>query len=416
MLFAVLCGSGFPDGRARLRTGLQAEKQTAVPGAQVASAARGEEPASPDTIDRARFAGAIEDLCGKMPAGRALEYAQWIEESAYLRREDPFLLAALVHRMSRCDASGGSAAGIGLTGIQPSMYEDNVRGRVLTYAVRVGSVFVTRQNILSRMLTEATLRTPEANIEWAAALLAMWHEQHEAIDERYEQHAHRHYVSHFVWGDRVQNERAEEGILTDRRRLLLHYGVELPQPTELFRGVQWGSPLEGSPRMVSSVPGASRDAGLRSHRGVDVIALRDEPVFAMADGPVFFAGVDLPGRGSARSMRVSLRRMGHGGRFVCIEHAPAAAEDEAYLRSCYMHLEKVFVQTGELVTRGQLIGTVGRTGMKRSAPHLHLEIKSDKRLYDARDVVPGILVGEPAPEPRPRRRVRARAMPVFAGK
>ena len=53
------------------------------------------------------------------------------------------------------------------------------------------------------------------------------------------------------------------------------------------------------PRVISSKPGADRDRGLRMHRGVDVDAAMHEPVLAMADGVVSFAGVDLPGRGSA---------------------------------------------------------------------------------------------------------------------
>jgi len=88
---------------------------------------------------------------------------------------------------------------------------------------------------------------------------------------------------------------------------------------------------------------------------------------------------------------------------VCIDHEGALPE-ETYLRSCYMHLEQLRVRTGDVVKRGTVVGTVGRTGMKRSAPHLHLEVKSDRKLYDARDVVPGILIGEPPPEPKRRKR------------
>ena len=88
---------------------------------------------------------------------------------------------------------------------------------------------------------------------------------------------------------------------------------------------------------------------------------------------------------------------------MCIDHAGALLPEETYLRSCYMHLESVKVRAGDAVQRGMVIGSVGRTGMKSSAPHLHLEVKSDRRLYDARDVVPGILLGEPPPEPKRRR-------------
>jgi murein DD-endopeptidase MepM/ murein hydrolase activator NlpD len=139
----------------------------------------------------------------------------------------------------------------------------------------------------------------------------------------------------------------------------------------------------------------------------------------MADGKVFFSGVDMPGRGatalSPTAMRsIPKRQMGAGGRFVCIDHA-GALPGELYLRSCYMHLEQVYVSTGDVVQRGTPLGTVGRTGMKSSAPHLHLEIKSDRHLYDARDVVPTILLGEPPPEPKVPRRPQPPPAAPFGG-
>jgi murein DD-endopeptidase MepM/ murein hydrolase activator NlpD len=245
----------------------------------------------------------------------------------------------------------------------------------------------------------------------------MWREQHARIDQEFPQEAHRHYLSHFVWGDRVRSARAEDRIFTDRRRLLLHYGVQLPVVTRQFHGVPFGPPLEGYPRVVSSRPGADRDDGMRKHRGVDVEAVLGEPVLAMADGTVSFSGVDLPGMANSAGMppsmikRVPRKKLGHGGRYVCIQHIEALG-DELWLRSCYMHLEDVFVHSGQRVTRGQVIGSVGRTGMVTSAPHLHLEVKSDKRLYDARDVITDLLLGDPPADVKRRRRRRAPEPPA----
>ena len=70
-----------------------------------------------------------------------------------------------------------------------------------------------------------------------------------------------------------------------------------------------------------------------------------------------------------------------------------------------MHMETVEVAAGDNVTMGQRLGSVGRTGMMRSSPHLHLEIKSDKRRYDAREFVPNILIGEPPHERGKRKRL-----------
>jgi len=446
------------------------------------------EPESPKNLDLARFARALRAVCSKLPPARAEQYARWVDESARSHGEDPFLLAALMSRASRCTGDAEEVQGIGLTGIQPEMYRANVQGRTLEYVVQVKSEWVVRTKQLPKPLTAATLQLPQANLEWAAALLQMWREQHDAIDAQFDQAAHRHYVSHFLWGDRVQSARAEDHVFTDRRRLLQHYGASaMSFATREFQGVEWGAPLEGSPRMVSSKPGADRDRGLRMHRGVDVEAAMGEPVLAMADGRVSFAGVDLPGRGTAVDLapehigRIPVREMGAGGRYVCITHLPseapipktsafspdppvtavprapdhpshpAASEDHeatedvdstvdsttapsgathastrrrasplaapsaSNLVSCYMHLDTTRVHSGQVVKRGEIIGTVGRTGCKESPAHLHLELKSERELYDARDVLSGILIGDPPwrsryEERRARRRARAEGL------
>jgi len=89
--------------------------------------------------------------------------------------------------------------------------------------------------------------------------------------------------------------------------------------------------------------------------------------------------------------------LGAGGRYVCILHHPAGEGEDTphWLRSCYMHLEDVEVRHGQEVRRGERIGTVGRTGMRRSAPHLHLELHGPDGLMDASEVLAGFLIGHP---------------------
>ena len=60
----------------------------------------------------------------------------------------------------------------------------------------------------------------EPNIYFASALLAMWRDQHETLDEEFTQESHRHWVSHFVWGDAVRSDWEEDRLFADRRRLL----------------------------------------------------------------------------------------------------------------------------------------------------------------------------------------------------
>jgi lipoprotein NlpD len=153
--------------------------------------------------------------------------------------------------------------------------------------------------------------------------------------------------------------------------------------------------------VVSSGIGSERDGGERSHRGIDLESLPGEPVRALADGRVIFAGVDLPGRQSNRQMSpdeydsVPRRELGRGGRYVCILHATDG--DEGPLRSCYMHLETVEVEHNQDVRRGDRLGTVGRTGMESSAAHLHLELHTPTRVLDPAQILHPIVIGDPNP-------------------
>jgi murein DD-endopeptidase MepM/ murein hydrolase activator NlpD len=141
------------------------------------------------------------------------------------------------------------------------------------------------------------------------------------------------------------------------------------------------SPLEGGIRLGTSGPGADRDGGGREHRGLDVDATVGEPVRAVADGVVQFAGVDLPGQVPARPLlprqlhRFRTRAMGPGGFFVRVTHADG-------IRSGYFHLTSFRVVAGQTVRAGEIIGTVGRSGIKASGSHLHFEVHKDGELQD----------------------------------
>lgn len=373
-----------------------------------------DEPDTPSAIDPVRFREALRAICGWMPPERAEGYAGWLLAYAHEFEVDPFLLAALVYREGRCrsDAENGDrGSGLGLTLIHREMYADNLRRGVLRFRVRVNDRWEERERQVDRFpFAGPRLLQPEPNLYFAAALLALWRDQHETVDASFEQAPHRHYVSHWVWGDRVRSDRDEDEILTDRRRLLEYYGAPTRARSIVWQGITFGCPLDGCPRVISSWIGSERDDGARRHRGVDVEALPSEPVRAVADGMVVFAGVDLPGGQNhvqlstpAEYERYARDRLGAGGRYVCIRHEREG--DLPSVRSCYMHLEEVHVRYGQALRRGDQVGTVGRTGMQESAAHLHLELATDQ-LEDPSEILYGLLLGHRDADPLPPRRHR----------
>ena len=405
VLALLAMGQERPPWRARRRAGIPPPNRIAD--ARVHIADWPDEPESPASIDPARFARALRTICGGGPMERAERWTGYLLESAATFEVDPFLLGALVYRESRCrsDAEGGErGAGLGLTLIQREMYAENLRRGELRFAVRRDDRLEEQARTVDRFpFAGPRLLLPEPNLYFAAALLRLWEDQHETVDGTFEQEPHRHFVSHWVWGDRVRTDRDEDVILTDRRRLLEYYGAHEGAPPIVWGGLTLGCPLDGCPRVISSWIGSERDGGARQHRGVDLESLPGEPVRAIAGGLVVFAGIDLPGGQNhtqlstqAEYEAVPRDSLGAGGRYVCVRHDRSdqrSREGELpSLRSCYMHLEEVHVRYGERVERGADLGTVGRTGMQRSAAHLHLELATD-RLEDPSEILYGLLLG-----------------------
>ena len=377
------------------------------------------EPSTPRDVDPARFASALHAMCGFMPPERRARWAQWTIDYAREFSVDPFLLGALVYRQSRClpDAEDADGPGLGLTQIHREMYAEELRGGALRYRVREGERWVERTRTVDRFpFGGPRLLMAEPNLYFAAALLGMWRDQHETLDREFAQEAHRHWVSHFVWGDAVRSDWEEDRILADRRRMLEYYGTHRGMAPLTWRApggqaIELGCPLDGCPRVVLSWLGAEREGGAREHRGIDVDSLPGEPVRAVADGFVYFAGVDLPGHHAHIQIarpedyeQYARDDLGAGGRYACIRHDVADADGEGHsLKSCSMHMETVEVAYGQRVRRGDRIGTVGRTGMQRSAAHLHLEMQTEQ-LEDPSVILSGLLIGRRPEDPIARRR------------
>jgi murein DD-endopeptidase MepM/ murein hydrolase activator NlpD len=92
------------------------------------------------------------------------------------------------------------------------------------------------------------------------------------------------------------------------------------------------------------------------HRGLDMKAKMNTPVYATADGIVEYAGFH--------------KRSGFG-RLVILQHNYG-------FRSYFGHLNKIVIKSGKFVKKGDLIAYTGNSGMS-SGPHLHYELRFIQR-------------------------------------
>jgi murein DD-endopeptidase MepM/ murein hydrolase activator NlpD len=113
---------------------------------------------------------------------------------------------------------------------------------------------------------------------------------------------------------------------------------------------------------------AAERRGGRLHNGVDFYAKVGTPVL------------------SSRSGRVIAAKRNRGmGKYVIIRHWSGYT-------TVYGHLDKIYVKKNQRVSRGRVIGTVGKTGNARYRdilPHVHFEIKRKGIPQDPLDYIIG---------------------------
>ncbi|WP_018479139.1 peptidoglycan DD-metalloendopeptidase family protein [Pontibacter roseus] len=132
---------------------------------------------------------------------------------------------------------------------------------------------------------------------------------------------------------------------------------------ELLRSGQYTITIQAQPTMAFPIPGKSsrniasiwgdpRDAGARSHEGIDIFAPRGTPVIASVAGVVS-----------------SVRETPRGGKVVWLSDVDRG--QNLY----YAHLDEQLVSTGQRVAVGDTLGLVGNTGnAKGTGPHLHFGV------------------------------------------
>ena len=114
-------------------------------------------------------------------------------------------------------------------------------------------------------------------------------------------------------------------------------------------------PVSG--RVVSDF-GATNNGG--KNDGINIATALGAPIHASASGTVTYAGDELKGYGNLVLVK-------HSGGFT----------------TAYAHADRMVVQKGDPVTRGQIIGYSGQTG-DVSSPQLHFEIRSNTQPVNPR--------------------------------
>ncbi|MDD3877584.1 MAG: M23 family metallopeptidase [Bacteroidales bacterium] len=118
-------------------------------------------------------------------------------------------------------------------------------------------------------------------------------------------------------------------------------------------------PVEGG--RISGVFGGQRILNgepKSPHNGIDIALPTGTPVYAMTDGIVCLRADNFH----------------YNGNFILLDHGQG-------LNSVYVHLNKILVEDGQKVFKGQLIGEVGSTG-RSTGPHLHWGVQWYKKRID----------------------------------
>ena len=104
---------------------------------------------------------------------------------------------------------------------------------------------------------------------------------------------------------------------------------------------------------------------LKHHDGIDLAVPEGTPIRSIAEGIVVYADP-------------------HGGygQFIAVRHR------DGYT-SHYGHCRSLHVSPGQRVKAGEIIGTVGSTGLS-TGPHLHFEVRVNGEPKDPQDILPGL--------------------------
>ena len=217
-------------------------------------------------------------------------------------------------------------------------------GIVIYNAGRIGRILVNYEKIRT---ANAQLVKQNANYEELFSRIdSLW-----VLEERIQN----------ILGTFIENDSNKINSLIDKNRFA-HTPSEKINVD--YEGINGWKPMEEKIRL-EHIPNVIPVVGIVSkkfseendHLGTDFSAQVGDPVFASGSGVVEFAG--------------SKDELGNT---VIINH------ENGYVTS-YSHLRDIRTRKGRSVSKGEIIGTVGKTG-NTSGPHLHYAITKDGKEMD----------------------------------
>ncbi len=149
------------------------------------------------------------------------------------------------------------------------------------------------------------------------------------------------------------NKLEEPYILTAGQYLIIPGGVKpyVPKPVQTYQplGAVTQSGVTGTGQLAWPMSGRISQGYWEGHRAIDIAASRGTPIIA-ADGGTVVAAHWATGY----------------GRMVVVDHGNG-------YQTLYAHMDAFFVEVGQTVAKGDLLGKCGSTG-NSTGPHLHFEV------------------------------------------
>ena len=153
----------------------------------------------------------------------------------------------------------------------------------------------------------------------------------------------------------VGNELTPPYTLQPGQKLIIPGGVKpyIPKRVTVYEGPIPKDAKKGSGSFVWPMSGFISQKYWQGHQALDIAAPKGTPIVAADSGFVVVV----------RFSNVSY------GNMVIIDHGNG-------FQTLYAHFSVIYVEAGQSVAKGELLGLCGRTG-KATGPHLHLEIIKD---------------------------------------